>query len=291
MGLKTKLKKTIIGILSQVPIKKHVTANIVNLSPNELLKGRCALITGGTSGLGYSIAEAFIKAGAYVVITGRNKDKIQTACDSLNSHVDCGKKAVGCVMDITKVSEISDSFDRILKIIPFHKIDILVNNAGVMGRFGIANVDEEMFQNVVDTNLKGPFFLSGIVGRYMRDNGIEGNILNICSSSSIRPANSAYGISKWGLRGFTLGLAKSLLPYGITVNGLAPGPTATPMILKDPKKGIGRQGLMERQIMPEEIANMAVVLVSGIGKTIIGDVIYMTTGCGVITYDDIPCEF
>lgn len=291
MGLKTKLKKTIIGILSQVPIKKHVTANIVNLSPNELLKGRCALITGGTSGIGYSIAEAFIKAGAFVVITGRNKDKIQTACDSLNSHVDCGKKVVGCVMDITKVSEISDSFDRILKIIPFHKIDILVNNAGVMGRFGIANVDEEMFQNVVDTNLKGPFFLSGIVGRYMRDNGIEGNILNICSSSSIRPANSAYGISKWGLRGFTLGLAKSLLPYGITVNGLAPGPTATPMILKDPKKGIGRQGLMERQIMPEEIANMAVVLVSGIGKTIIGDVIYMTTGCGVITYDDIPCEF
>ncbi len=276
--------------MSQVPIKKHVTANIVNLSPNELLNGRCALITGGTSGIGYSIAEAFIKAGAFVIITGRNKDKIQTACDALNAqYVD--KKAVGCVMDITKTSEIANSFNHMLQLCHSRKIDILVNNAGVMGSFGIANADEDMFQKVVNTNLKGPFFLSGVVGKYMRDNGIEGNILNICSSSSIRPANSAYGISKWGLRGFTLGLAKSLLPYGITVNGLAPGPTATPMILKEPKYGIGRQGLMERHIMPEEIANMAVVLVSGIGKTIIGDVVYMTTGCGVITYDDIPCEF
>lgn len=291
MSIKSKIKKTIISILSQVPIKKHVTANIVNLSPNELLKGRCALITGGTSGIGYSIAEAFIKAGGFVVITGRNKDKIQTACNALNTHVHVNKKAVGFVMDITKTSEIANSFDLILQIIPSHKIDILVNCAGVMGSFGIANADEDMFQKVMDTNLKGPFFLSGIVGKYMRDNGIEGNILNICSSSSVRPANSAYGISKWGLRCFTLGLAKSLLPYGITVNGLAPGPTATPMILKDPKRGIGRQGLMGRQIMPEEIANMAVVLVSGIGKTVIGDVVYMTTGCGIITYDDIPCEF
>ena len=85
MNIKAKFKKAIISILSQVPIKKHVTANIVNLSPNELLKGRCALITGGTSGIGYSIAEAFIKAGACVVITGRNMDKIQVACNMLNT--------------------------------------------------------------------------------------------------------------------------------------------------------------------------------------------------------------
>ena len=289
MGVKSKIKKSIIKILSQIPMKKHVTAKIVTLAPNELLKGRCALITGGGSGIGYSIAEAFVNAGAFVVITGRNKDKLQAACAVLNAEG--SQNAVGVPLDITKTDEIATSFDRILKIIPSSKIDILVNNAGVMGSFGVAKADEQMFQTVMDTNLKGPFFLSGVVGKYMRDNGIKGNILNICSSSSIRPANSAYGISKWGLRGFTLGLAKSLLPYGITVNGLAPGPTATPMILKDPEKGIGRPGLMERQIMPEEIANMAVVLVSGIGKTIVGDVIYMTTGCGVITYDDIPCEF
>ena len=67
--------------------------------------------------------------------------------------------------------------------------------------------------------------------RYMKDNKIKGNILNIASSSSLRPATSAYTISKWGIRGLTLGLAKSLAPLGIVVNGVAPGPTATPLRL------------------------------------------------------------
>ena len=66
----------------------------------------------------------------------------------------------------------------------------------------------------------------------MVKNKIKGNILNIASSSSLRPAISAYIISKWGIKGFTMGLAKSLIPYGITVNGIAPGRTATPMLGK-----------------------------------------------------------
>ena len=125
----------------------------------------------------------------------------------------------------------------------------------------------------------------------MKDNNIGGNILNITSSSSLRPANSAYGLSKWGMRGFTEGLAKSLAPYGITVNALAPGPTATSMLNKDWKEGIQHPGLLGRHIMPEEIGNMAVVLVSDMGRSIIGDTIYMTGGCGLLTTDDIPCKF
>ena len=252
-----------------------------------LLDGKVALVTGASRGIGRAVAIELAKEGATVAINYAGN--VVAAEEVKNIITDMGGKAMIVQADVSDEQAASEMVEKV--IAEFGQIDILVNNAGVMGRFGIANADEEMFQSVIDTNLKGPFFLSGIVGKYMRDNGIKGNILNICSSSSIRPANSVYGISKWGLRGFTLGLAKSLLPYGITVNGLAPGPTATPMILKDPKKGISRQGLMERQILPEEIANMAVVLVSGIGKTIIGDVIYMTTGCGVITYDDIPCEF
>lgn len=65
----------------------------------------------------------------------------------------------------------------------------------------------------------------------MVDNGIKGNILNVASASSLRPANSAYILSKWGIRGLTLGLAKALAKDGITVNGIAPGPTATPMLI------------------------------------------------------------
>ena len=76
------------------------------------------------------------------------------------------------------------------------------------------------------------------VGKYMKENKVEGNILNVGSSSCLRPATSAYTPSKWGIRGLTLGLAKSLAPYGITVNGIAPGPTATPMLLEDSQSNI-----------------------------------------------------
>ena len=146
---------------------------------------------------------------------------------------------------------------------------------------------EEEFEQVIKTNLNGTFFLSKTVAKYMIQNGIKGNILNIASSSSLRPAASAYTFSKWGIRGFTLGLAKTLAPYGITVNGLAPGPTATPMLHRDGHDITFEKNPMGRFAMPEEIANMAAVLVSDIGRMIVGDIVYMTGGAGVITYDDI----
>ena len=87
----------------------------------------------------------------------------------------------------------------------------------------------------------------------MKDNNIRGNILNIASSSSLRPATSAYALSKWGVRGLTLGLAKSLAPYGIVVNGIAPGPTATPMLLGDDTDNIARSRIPSgRFVMPCE---------------------------------------
>lgn len=170
-------------------------------------------------------------------------------------------------------------------------IDILVNNAGVNFK-GMPNATEDEYDKVLDTNLKGVFFLSQMFGKYMVTNGIKGNILNIASSSSLRPADSAYTLSKWGIRGLTLGLAKSLAKYGITVNGIAPGPTATPMMIKDGQTdmSLGRLPL-GRYIMPEEISNMAVLLVSDMGRSIMGDIIYMTGGAGILTYDDVPYSF
>jgi len=122
----------------------------------------------------------------------------------------------------------------------------------------------------------------------VKDNKIKGNILNIVSSSSLRPALTPYTISKWGMRSFTLGLAKVLIPYGIVVNALAPGPTATEMLIKDGYDGIENQANPSgRFATASEVANMAVILVSSIGRMIVGDTIYMTGGAGLFTYDDI----
>lgn len=153
------------------------------------------------------------------------------------------------------------------------------------------NATEEAYDAVLDTNLKGVFFLSQMIGRYMVDNKIKGNILNIASSSSLRPAFSAYTLSKWGIRGLTLGLAKALAPEGITVNGVAPGPTATPMLIKDDNKNLINKIPLGRYVLPEEIANMAVFLTSGMGKAIIGDIVYMTGGAAVVSYEDMSYHF
>lgn len=170
-------------------------------------------------------------------------------------------------------------------------IDILVNNAGV-NFVGIPNAIESEYDKVMDTNLKGAFFLSQIFGKYMIKNKIRGNILNIASASSLRPADSAYILSKWGIRALTLGLAKSLSKYGITVNGIAPGPTATPMMINKETSNIALNRLpLGRYITTEEIANMAIVLVGDMGRSIIGDIVYMTGGAGNLTYDDVTYSF
>ena len=195
------------------------------------------------------------------------------------------------VMDNKEVSSFKTLFDShpILK-----ETGILVNNAGVLGG-DISQVTEEDYDSILDTNLKGTFFLSQLVAWNMKERGIKGNILNIASSSSLRPATSAYTISKWGIRGLTLGLAKVLAPYGITVNGLAPGPTATPMLMGEGGVKIRDISLENnptgRYAMPEEIANMAVVLASGMGRMVVGDIVYMTGGAGLITLDDTYYQF
>lgn len=285
MTFQNRIKKGLKLLLRTPEIK--VVSQIVTLAPNELLKGRTALITGGTSGIGLEIAKAYVKAGAFVVVTGRDEDKLKFSCDSINKL--SNNSCVGIQMDNMKVIEFEDKINTILQIIGNRKIDILVNNAGILTYDTVATENIDKYDRVLDTNLKAPFFLSRIVSRYMIENGIHGNILNIASSSSLRPAISAYTLSKWGLRGFTSGLAKMLAPYHITVNGLAPGQTLTPMVKnKMEKENISHDNVpLGRFILPEEIANMAVVLVSGMGKAILGDIVYMTGGAGNLTFEDV----
>lgn len=145
---------------------------------------------------------------------------------------------------------------------------------------------------MIEVSLRGAFMLSQAVAKYFVSHQIKGNILNIGSSSSFRPASSAYTLSKWGIRGLTLGMAKSLISKGIVVNGIAPGPTATPMLLPDGQKNIDLpSNPLGRYAMPEEIANMAVILTSDLGRTVVGAIVPMTGGAGIITFDDMKYGF
>lgn len=273
--------------------KKTVPVKIPVLY-SELLKGRTALITGATSGIGLCISKAFLQSGANVILTGRNIQKLSDAKNSLLKSLgeSFDTRIETFLIDISDVEDIKNQFDVILSETKFKSIDIFVNNAGVNfgGTFGKTEIND--FESVIGTNLEGTYFASQVFARYMKDNKIEGNILHIASSSSCRPAVSAYTCSKWALKGLTQGMAKSLIPYGIVVNALAPGPTATPMLIKDGYDGIEREeSPIGRYAAAEEIANMAVVLTSSLGRMIVGDTVMMTGGAGVITFDDIPYTF
>lgn len=268
----------------------HVNPNISVVSRNDLLNGRTALITGGTSGIGKAMASAFMNAGANVIITSRTKEKAEAiAIELSSSHPE--RLAIGIELNNDDVDSFNNTFNSILSKIGNNKIDILVNNAGVRGgRWGATSLSE--YEQVMNTNLKGAFFLSEIVAKYMKENEIHGNILNICSASSLRPANSAYCLSKWGLRALTEGMAKTLIPYDIVVNGIAPGPTATPMFGFESSNNIEASSQPNKRFTTvEEIANMAVIYVSDMARTIVGDIAYMTGGAALLTYDDNSYKF
>lgn len=244
---------------------------------SQLMKGRSALITGGTRGIGFAIAESFLRAGATVVIAGRNKEKVNEAVEQLRQR---GGQISGIEMDVTK----TEQFDGLLDAIaPF---DILVNNAGFVGGSGFGNTAEEDYDAIMDTNLKGAYFLSqSVAKRWIRD-GVKGNILNVCSASSLRPGDSPYILSKWGLRTLTVGMAKQLIKHGIVVNGLAPGVTNTDKFANG-DDDISKPGNPSgRMLTKEEVGNMAVVLTSPLCRMVVGDILYMTGGGAIVTLND-----
>ena len=185
--------------------------------------------------------------------------------------------------DVTDISSHYHLIQDIEELFSGFPIDILVNSAGVNNSLDFFNMTENEYDSVMNTNLKGAYFLSQSVGKRMIEKEIKGHILNVSSSSSLRPAWTPYQLSKWGIKGFTMGLADIMLPYGIIVNAVAPGPTATPMLRKEEGDSIYRESFpSKRYALPVEIAALAVYLVSPLGDLIVGDTIYATGGSGIL---------
>ncbi len=246
----------------------------------RILEGKIALITGGSSGIGFAFAKKFIEVGAKVIIAGTNEEKLKKCLDEIEN-----KDSVRTlVLNVLEVPSLPGKVAEALNLFPEHRIDILVNSAGVRNELGFLTTTEEDYDHVMDVNMKGTFFMSQAIAKYMIENKIKGHILNLASSSSKRPAWNAYQVSKWGVRGFTTGLADTLSEYGIVVNAIAPGPVATPFMgFHDGGNCTLENQPMHRYAYPKEIAELAAFMVSDLGNLIIGDTFFISGGSGVTT--------
>ncbi len=251
--------------------------NIVYLSKNELLCGKNILITGGGSGIGFAIAQRCINSGGKVVITGRNEEKLKEALNILGSDY-----AHYIVWDISKVDEIKSHLKEVRKSFG-GDVDILINNAGIAPSKFWGNTNEEEWNKIYNTNLKGGFFLTQQITKDWKNyEHLEyKKIINISSQGGFVGATYPYRMVKWDIRGLTEGLGKSLINDRIIVNGIAPGIVKTSMQEFSLHQGDNlytNQNPIHRVCLPEEIAELALFLMSDRSNFIIGQTIVCDGG-------------
>lgn len=282
------IARNILNIIKRIPLivkslRKiyryggYSTVNIANVNHGEILKGKKILITGGSTGIGFSIAKKCLQEGAVVVITGRNEDKLKQAMEEVNNP------SLSIVTwDVSQLSQNEESIIKTEELLG-GDIDILVNNAGVILWNNFPNVTEETWDKTYATNSKGLFFLTQyLCGKWMKENKIQlKKIINISSQGGFVGATYPYRMTKWDIAGLTQGLGIKLAPFGIIVNGIAPGIIATnmqPGCLNQKENVYCSDNPLERFALPEEIAELAIFLMSDAGNFIVGQTIVCDGG-------------
>ena len=238
------------------------------------LKDKVAIITGGTRGIGFATAEAFLREGAKVIIAGSTKASAMKAASQLREKFP-NSVIAGIAPDLSSLADVRSIFKTVAAT--YGCIDILVNNAGVSESTPFTEYTEEAFDKVMDLNVKGVFNATRAASECMVARG-SGVILSTSSMVSIygQPSGFAYPASKFAVNGLTVSLARELGPKGIRVNAVAPGITETDMMKAVPKEVIEpmiRQIPLRRLGQPEDIANAFVFLASDEASYITGVVL------------------
>jgi len=245
------------------------------------LTGRVAIVTGGNTGIGKSIVLALAGQGANIVI-----DYIADpqAADDLQQQVGAlGAKAVGVEADVSKVADLQRLVDSAVQ--SFGRLDVMVNNAGIETRTSVLDTTEAQYEKVLEVNLKSAFFGTQLAAKQMITQGGGGRIINISSVHEDwpMPGNTAYCLSKGGVRMLTRTAGVELGPHGITVVGVGPGAVATPINTSTMDDPVKMQTLdaaipLGRMAQPDEIASVVAFLAGDGASYLTGTTVFADGG-------------
>lgn len=236
-----------------------------------MLKGKVAIVTGGTRGIGYAIVKKYLDNGAIVVLCGSKKETAEKAVERLRQE-NPEYRVEGIAPNLTCHEEIKEAFEYVKN--KYGKIDILVNNAGISARDKLYDYKPEDFAKIMDLNVNAIFNCSQVAATIMKEHH-GGVILNTSSMVSIygQPSGCGYPASKFAVNGLTKSLARELGKDNIRVNAVAPGITNTDMVASLPDEIIkpliatiplGRVG------EPEDVANAFLYLASDMASYVTG---------------------
>jgi 3-oxoacyl-[acyl-carrier protein] reductase len=247
----------------------------------QLLKGKKALITGGTAGIGKAIAVLFAEQGADVAIFGTNAERAERALEEIRSACPSSEqKTTSQLVNVANTQDVQQAIDRLLA--EWGGIDILVNNAGITRDGLLMRMSEEDWDVVLDTNLKSAYNTAKALARSMMK-ARSGVILNISSVIGLtgNAGQVNYAASKAGMIGLTKSLAKELCSRNIRVNCIAPGYIETSMtggLTDTVKQAVLEKIPMSRIGQPKEIAQAALFLASDLASYVTGQVLAVDGG-------------
>lgn len=265
--------KRFLNLLRRPVVK---TASIAYLSPNNRLKGKKIIITGGGRGLGRAMAEKFVAEGAQVLITGRNEDSLKNVSATINCQY-----LVYDVSDISGMDSFLKEADNLLG-----GVNVLVNNAGISLHEGnIFNVNENGYDAQFSINLKGGYFLTQkFLKLYESNSRTNGSVLFLSSERGQYVDDIPYGLIKSAINSLTQGLAKAHIRKNIRINAIAPGITATEMTKRSVDNLEAPNYSTGRWYLPNEVAEVASFLISDAAGCLSGQILVCNNGYSINSY-------